>query len=112
MPYPICTFTKPDGTTCSSPALRGKAVCYYHLRDSKRQERISTALRRADVLGPILPPMKSHHDIRSALTEVLNALGQNRLSAKRAGRILFNLQMASKTLVDRERSKQVPSRYL
>ena len=29
-----CTFEMPDGLLCRAPALRGKAVCYWHDSDS------------------------------------------------------------------------------
>jgi len=31
MSVPTCTYLKPDGTICNSPALRGKPLCYFHL---------------------------------------------------------------------------------
>jgi hypothetical protein len=98
LPYPICNFPKSDGTPCASPALTGKKLCYYHLRDKQRQERIDTAIRRADILGPRLPPMRSLYDVRDGLLEVVRALAENRVSDRRAGRILFDLQQASVAL--------------
>ena len=98
MPYRICNFLTPNGHPCGSPALLGKKLCYYHLRDSQREQRVDTALRRADVLGPRLPPMRSHRQIRTALTEVFQALWAGRIADDRAGRILFDLQQATVAL--------------
>lgn len=103
-PYRLCNFSKPDGIPCGSPTLRGKKLCYYHLRDARRRERSAAAIRKADVLGPVLPPMNSHYDIRDALTEVLNVLWQSRISDRRAGRILFDIQQATKAVVRTEAS--------
>ena len=95
MPYPICNFPKSDGTPCSSPALTGKKLCYYHHRDNQRQERIDTAVRRADVLGPRPPRLRSCRHVLAALNEVWTALLEDRVSDDRAGRVLFDLQQAS-----------------
>ena len=95
MPYPICNFPKPDGTPCGSPAQLGKKLCYYHQRDRQREQRIDTAIRRADVLGPRLPPMRSLDDVLAGLNEVVQALAESRISDRRAGRVLFDLQQVS-----------------
>lgn len=98
MPYRICNFPKPDGSPCASPALLGKKLCYYHQRDHQREQRIDTAVRQADVLGPRLPPMRSLRDVLASLNDVVHALAEGRISSDRAGRILFDLQQASAAL--------------
>ena len=95
MPYLLCNFPKPDGTRCSSPAQLGKKLCYYHQRDRQRGQRIDTAIRRADVLGPKLPPLRSLDDVLAALNEVVQALAEGSISDRRAGRVLFDIQQAS-----------------
>jgi hypothetical protein len=95
LPYPICSFRKPDGTPGGSPAQLGKKLCYYHQRDRQREQRIDTAIRRADVLGPRLPPMRSLDDVLAGLNEGVQALAEGRISDRRAGRVLFDLQQAS-----------------
>src|SRR5271167_2675370 len=98
MPYRICNFPKADDLPCASPALTGKKLCFYHHRDRIRQQNIGSAIRRADVLGPKLPPMKSFYDIRAALNEVIQALAAGSISDRRAGRVLFDIQQASVAL--------------
>ncbi len=95
MPFRICNFPKPDGTPCSSPALKNKKLCYFHHRDQQRLQHIGSAIRRADVLGPRLPRMKSLADIQLALLEVMTAIAGQSISNQRAGRILFDLQQAA-----------------
>ena len=95
MSCPTCGHRKADGILCGSPALRGKKLCYFHLREHKRSQHVADARRRADVLGPKLPPMKSFADILSALHEVMNAIASYRVSPQRAGIILFSLQQAA-----------------
>ncbi len=91
----ICHFPKPDGSPCGSPALHGKRLCYFHHRDQQRRQYVAAVLRQADVLGPRLPRMKSLYDVHVAISEVLNAMADQRLSTQRAGRILFDLQQAA-----------------
>jgi|SRR5271167_340343 len=98
MSFRVCNFPKPDGTLCGSPALRGEKLCYYHQRDRKRSQYAAGAIRRADVLGPRLPPMKSLVDVQAALREDFNALAAHRVPLPRAGRILFDLEQAAVAL--------------
>ena len=101
MPYRICNFPKPDGSPCGSPALLGKKFCYYHLRDHQRGQRIDTAIRQADVLGPKLPPMRSLRAVLEGLHEVAQALADDRISDERAARVLYDLQQVSTALRER-----------
>ena|SRR5271165_788057 len=98
MSFRTCNHLKQDGVPCGSPALRGEKLCYYHQRDHRRSQYAAGAIRRADVLGPRLPRMKSLADIQLALYEVLTALVARLVPLQRAGRILFDLEQASMTL--------------
>ena len=98
MPCPTCSHRKDDGVLCGSPALLGKKLCYYHQRDHKRQQHSASIIRRADVLGPRLPRMKSLYDVKAALYEVMTDIVDHRISNQRAGRILFDLQQTAASL--------------
>lgn len=91
----------PHGKSCGSPAQLGKKFCYYHQRDHQREQRIDTAIRRANVLGPRLPPMRSLDDVLAGLNEVVRAFAEGRISDRRAGRVLFDLQQASAAIRQR-----------
>jgi len=95
MSFHTCDHLKQYGVCCNSPALRGKKLCYYHHRDHKRSQYAAGVVRRADVLGPRLPSMKSLADVQIALYKVLTALADRRLPHQRAGRILFDLEQAA-----------------
>jgi len=45
MSVPTCTYLKPDGAVCHSPALRGQRFCYFHLDPVAR--RLKAAWARA-----------------------------------------------------------------
>ncbi len=93
-----CDHLKEDGILCGSPALRGQKLCYFHQRDHKRSQYAAGAIRRADVLGPRLPPMKSIPQIQAALYEIVTALVAKRVPLQRAGARLFDLQQAASAL--------------
>ena len=93
-----CDHLKEDGILCGSPALRGEKLCYFHQRDHKRSQYAAGAIRRADVLGPRLPRMKSLADVQAALYEIVTALAANRVPHQRAGARLFDLQQAAAAL--------------
>jgi hypothetical protein len=98
MSFRTCDHLKQDGVLCGSPALRGKKLCYFHQRDHKRTLYAAGVIRRADVLGPRLPPMKSLADIQAALYEIVTALAARRVPLQRAGARLFDLQQAAVSL--------------
>jgi len=93
--YHSCDHLKEDGVPCGSPALRGEKLCFFHHRDHKRHQYADAVIRRADVLGPRLPRMKSLGEIQSALYKVMIAILDFRVSPRRAGARLFDLQQAS-----------------
>jgi len=95
MSYRTCNYPKPDGVPSGSPALRDEKLCYFHHRDHERSQYSANAIRRADVLGPRLPRMNSLADIQAALYKVMNAIVDHRVSYRRAGRILFDLEQAA-----------------
>jgi len=100
----ICNFPKPDGSPCGSPALHGKKLCHFHHRDHKRLQYAAGVIRRADVLGPRLPRMKSLSDVQVALHQIMNAIVDKRIPLHRASARLFDLQQASVALRQPNRS--------
>jgi len=118
-----CRHIRASGTRCRSLALAGGTLCFWH-RDLHHRHRVidpvatlpahipdhhrNLALLKRD---PILseyygvnlnapaefdfPPLEDRESIQIALSMVLNALGRNRLEPKRAGVMLYTLQVAS-----------------
>ena len=95
MPYPICNRRKDDGVLCGSPALRGKKLCFYHQRDHDRQKYLDLCSLRSDPLRPGAPPPKNLPALQVKLSEVMYALADDRISFRRAGKLLFALQQQS-----------------
>jgi hypothetical protein len=121
MPTEICRYIRANGTRCGSPALREQPLCYFHTRDQQRRRALDPepepavlhpmqldrdAMQRDPLLvqyfsqstGPVeldFPALEDRESIQVALSMLLSALGRNRLDTKRAGMMLYGLQVAS-----------------
>jgi hypothetical protein len=107
-----CEQIKLDGEPCRAAALRGKKFCYYHLNSGPPPK---------DVNNPGIIPQAQFHlpllddaiTIQSAITLVCEHLLHRRLEPKKAGMLLYALQVASSNLgrlnEDRNRKKNEQS---
>jgi hypothetical protein len=119
----VCRHIRANGTRCGSPALRGRALCFFHhadrLRYPNRHHRqlddtptiIHSTLPDRDGLqrNPLVaeyaaptqalaldfPPLEDRESIQVALSMLLSALARNQMEPKRAGLLLYGLQVAS-----------------
>ena len=89
----------PNGANCDAPSLKDKPYCYFHTR-----------LHRLTAQPPIgvmddfrLPVLEDRSAIQIALAQVLDALCSSRIDTKKAGLMLYALQIASQN-VDRYQS--------
>src|SRR5438270_10972642 len=87
--YRLCQHIKTNGLQCQSPALRGYNCCYFH-------GAINRPRRPSDPFA--LPPLEDANAIQVAVQEVITALLEKRLDNKRAGLLLYALQIASANL--------------
>jgi hypothetical protein len=95
MSCPTCTHLKEDGLVCQSPALRGRKLCFYHHRDHQRQKYVERILRLNDSLRPAAPLPRTILEVQVRLYEVLTALTSERITSRRAGKLLYALQQRS-----------------
>ena len=106
-----CRHIKANGLKCQSPAMRGSPFCYFHAR-----VRVYVPARKPGVPGdtssPLgrqpsagetfeLPPLKNSADIHAALHAIMNALANSRIKPSAAGKLLYGLQLAQKSLESR-----------
>jgi hypothetical protein len=92
--YKECRFIKANGLKCQSPALRGACFCYYHART-----RVVFPRRKGFTDKPLeLPPPENADAIQAALSQILDALASSSISPKRAGTLLYGLQIAQKSI--------------
>jgi hypothetical protein len=81
---PRCRWIKQDGTTCGSPLMRKHIYCYAH---KQMAEARALALR--------LPALEDGNAIQVALMRVQKALIDDMITVKKAGLLLYSLQLAT-----------------
>ena len=99
MPCATCDHLKEDGVFCDSPALRGQNFCYFHLNIRARRMQAAQARRRGETCRLHFPVLEDMHAVQASLTLVLDALADDRIDHKRAGLMLYTLQLASTSLM-------------
>jgi hypothetical protein len=84
---PRCEKVREDGTRCGSPQMKGYRYCYAHERmlqmESQKLE---------------LPALEDANGVQMAIMRVQKALIDDEISEKKAGLLLYSLQMASSNL--------------
>ena len=88
-----CRHVKTNGLKCQSPAMRGSQFCYFHSRT-----RIYAPRPRSRDKVLKLPPLQNSASISAALNEIMQALARGTIDTKRAGSLLYALQMAQQNL--------------
>ena len=88
--FPECRHIKTSGGKCGSPALRGQPFCYFHSRLRERTTRQPHAFEALE-----LPPLEDRGAIQLAISEIVTAVAHYKMDHKRAGVLLYALQIAS-----------------
>ena len=83
---PDCTHIKTNGIRCGSPALRGRALCYYHARPARIRFRQATIFT--------LPVVNDLETYLYALHLITTALAEDKLEISRATKLLQALRLA------------------
>jgi hypothetical protein len=81
---PRCTFIREDGTVCKSPQMNNDIYCYAH-----RQ------MRHARAENLWLPALTDANAIQMAVMLVQRALIDDEISEKKAGLLLYSIQIAA-----------------
>jgi hypothetical protein len=84
-----------DGRRCGSPCLRQEEFCYYHHTTRKP---IAGPRRRSRRSAFQLPLPEDRSAIQSSIGEVLQRIASNDIDPRRAGLLLYGLQIASLNL--------------
>jgi hypothetical protein len=98
-----CRHIFTDGHRCGSPALRQEDLCYYHHTTRKPAKRT----RRTTFEIP-LPEDRSA--IQHTIGQVLQRIAANDIDPRRAGLLLYGLQIASLNLPKSQQSRQSTAR--
>lgn len=100
----FCHHTRTDGHRCGSPALRGEKFCYYH--HTTRRPVADPQQRQARRDRFLLPAPGNRTDIQDALGKVLTRIASNDIDPRRAGLLLYALQIACTNLTHNTQEKQ------
>jgi hypothetical protein len=91
-----CRHIFTDGRRCASPCLRQEEFCYYHHTTRKPVENPRARRTRRSTFDLPLPEDRSA--IQSSIGEVLRRIASNDIDPRRAGLLLYGLQIASLNL--------------
>lgn len=91
--YQKCRHIKPNGLRCDSPALKQAHFCYFH-------SKIHTVGAEPNLkYGPmLLPAPEGSAAIMLSIAKINDALLSGRIDTKRAGLLLYSMQIASQHL--------------
>ena len=103
-----CRHIHADGRRCGSPCLRGEAFCYFH--HTSRKPIAKPQRRRSRHSAFDLPLPEDRTAIQLSIGEILRRIATNDVDPRRAGLLLYGLQIASTNLAqDRNQSRRQPS---
>jgi hypothetical protein len=107
-----CAHVRADGSFCRSAAMRQDRFCYFHRRDRARRENLRQARQSKLSFGrntveylddEILesfdfPVLEDANAIQVCLTILLRAIASGHVPNRRAGQLLYTLQLATHNL--------------
>jgi hypothetical protein len=89
-------YQAPSGQRCGSPALKGEYYCYHHHLKTKRHN--SHFLIDPEVTRMEVPPIEDRASIFISLAAIVHRLAENTIDTRRAGQMIYALQVALRTL--------------
>jgi hypothetical protein len=99
-----CRHIFTDGRRCSSPCLRQEEFCYYH--HTTRKPAANPKQRRSRCSTFHLPLPEDRSAIQSSIGEVLQRIAANDIDPRRAGLLLYGLQIASLNLPKQQNTQR------
>src|SRR5712672_1733636 len=91
-----CRHIFTDGHRCGSPCLRSEHLCYYHHTTRRPAQNPRTRHCRRSTFEIPLPEDRSA--IQHSIGQVLQRIAANDIDPRRAGLLLYGLQIASLNL--------------
>jgi hypothetical protein len=106
-----CQHIRTNGTQCGSPALRNEAFCYYH--GQSRPERVEVRGDGGQASGEVLVPVfEDASSIQVVVRQVAILVLQGKIDQKKAGLVLYALQIASSNLKRMDEEKPRPAQVV
>jgi hypothetical protein len=90
-------YQAPSGQRCGSPAIKSEYYCYHHLVRTNRQKN-QRILIDPETTCMEIPPIEDRASIFIALAAVVHRLAENTIDTRRAGQMIYGLQVAMRAL--------------
>ena len=103
-----CHHIFPDDPRCGSPRMRDEQFCYYHHDTRRPVVRPHDRLARTSTFSLFTPT--DYDAIQESLGELLVRIATNNIDPRRAGLLLYCLQISSANLRTKQRAQQTASR--
>ena len=114
MSYPLeirrCQHIKTNGTQCGSPALRDGKFCYHHQECRPARVTVKGAGGKASKI--LVPVFDDAHSIQTMVRQVVMLMLEDKIDDRKAGRVLYALQIASANLKRMEAEKPRPAQVV
>jgi hypothetical protein len=104
-----CRHIFTDGHRCASPCLRDEEFCYYHHTTRKPFANPTQRRSRRSTFHLPLPDLNDRSGIQLAIGQVLQRIASNDIDPRRAGLLLYGLQIASLNLPKPQSPSTLPS---
>jgi hypothetical protein len=96
-----CAHVLTNGQVCNAIPMRDSGFCYWHHKARarrRRYERIGGPISMEANSGLELPFLEDANAIQVTLQEIMQAILDRRIDSKRAGLLLYSLQLASSNI--------------
>jgi hypothetical protein len=98
-----CRHIMPEGIRCGSPALRDERFCYHHHQTRRPIADARKRQARRNAFG--MPVPNSRAEIQDSIGRIISHIAGNEIDLRRAGLLLYALQLASTNLTEHQRRK-------
>jgi hypothetical protein len=112
--YPVdvrrCQHIKTNGTQCGSPALREGRFCYHH--QECRAERVTVKGADGKTSEILVPVFEDAHSLQTMVRQVVMLMLEDKIDDKKAGRVLYALQIVGANLKHMAAEKPRPAQVV
>lgn len=102
--YRRCRVLRRNGEQCKAPAMKGAHICYKHLQHAEMEERWKR--QRQELLSRPGLGFGDFRSIQRTISAAAQAMIDDSIDLKVAGRLMVELQMAIKLLSVMERQRR------
>jgi len=106
-----CQHIKVNGTQCGSPARRNERYCHFHRENQPERVRVAGEDGKASV-EVLMPVLEDAQSIQSVVRQVAMLILGGKIDNKKAGLMLYALQIASSNLKRMEVEKPRPAQVV